>query len=72
MDRQHDHQAARRRTVSYTLPHRLIDAVALHAIKGRFLSKSHAVQDLIERGLRDADRTEDLLPHELEDLEASA
>lgn len=45
-----------RETVSYTLPRRLIDAVAMHAIVGRFTHKSLAAQDVIERGLREIER----------------
>lgn len=41
-----------RETVSYSIPRRLARAVALHAIEADLKSKSHAAEDLIERGLR--------------------
>lgn len=41
-----------RETVSYSIPRRLARAVALHAIEADLKSKSHAAEDLIERGLQ--------------------
>ncbi len=41
-----------RETVSYSLPVRLIQAVAIHAAMERLPSKSQAAMDLIERGMR--------------------
>lgn len=40
-----------RDTVAYSLPRWLIDLVSRHAINERAKSKSHAAQDLLERGL---------------------
>jgi hypothetical protein len=51
--------AEARETVSYTLPRRLIDAVAMYAIVGRFTHKSLAAQDIIERGLRAIEREQE-------------
>lgn len=51
VNRRDDATADERETVSYTLPRRLVKAVALHAIEGELKSKSHAAEDLIERGL---------------------
>jgi metal-responsive CopG/Arc/MetJ family transcriptional regulator len=40
-----------RRTVSFTLPAPLVKAVALYEVESGAKSRSHAVEDLIERGL---------------------
>lgn len=44
-------RAEERKTVSITLPPSLIREVALYEVESGAKSRSHAVEDLIERGL---------------------
>lgn len=49
--REEPNQDEARETVSYTLPRRLIKAVAIHAAAASLKNKSRAAEDLIERGI---------------------
>ncbi len=56
-------RAEERETVSYTLPRRLVKAVALHAVEADLKSRSHAAEDLIARGLETVEsETQDRVP----------
>lgn len=50
-DERDESRTEERRTVSFTLPPRLVRAVALYEVESGAKSRSHALEDLIERGL---------------------
>lgn len=49
-------------TASYYLPRRLIEAVGIYYVTGRFTSKSAALADLIARGLQAGEATKGAAP----------
>lgn len=53
-----DPRGDERETVSYSLPRRVIKAVARYAVESDATSKSHAAEELIERGLESVESAE--------------
>jgi hypothetical protein len=57
--RREDPRGDERETVSYSLPRRVIKAVARYAVESDATSKSHAAEELIERGLETIDEADE-------------